>query len=397
MKDPLPFKDMSPLDPPSHRFESFGGIFSFTRPPALVYVDREYMSELGLEGGEAWLEEKSILSAPTEVHLNITHRCPAGCSHCYMDSTPASSSGDMEIGRFKSIIDSIAQMKVFHVAIGGGEPVLHPDIAEMFRYCRSMSIVPNMTTNGLYIPGFILDEPGLAGQVNVSMDGIGDSYMETRGHDGFSKADRSLRLLAKSGARAGINCVVSRKNFLALEKIVEYAESIGLGEVEFLRFKPAGRASGIYSGMKLTADENVSLFPKIMDICARHDIRVKLDCSFAPMICRHDPDPKLLDFFGIPGCDGGNALAGIGVDGRVSPCSFIREGSFDSLELPSAWTGGETFREFRTWEFTAPQPCASCEYLKICRGGCHAVSRFVTGGVLSPDPECPRVHEFNKR
>jgi hypothetical protein len=27
----------------------------------------------------------------------------------------------------------------------------------------------------------------------------------------------------------------------------------------------------------------------------------------------------------------------------------------------------------------------------VCRGGCRAVARFLTGDELAPDPECPRV------
>ncbi|MHA1466258.1 MAG: SPASM domain-containing protein, partial [Candidatus Heimdallarchaeaceae archaeon] len=41
------------------------------------------------------------------------------------------------------------------------------------------------------------------------------------------------------------------------------------------------------------------------------------------------------------------------------------------------------------------EPCSSCRYVKICRGGCHVVSEFVTGEFSNPDPECPIVAEYN--
>src|SRR5262249_40170759 len=41
---------------------------------------------------------------------------------------------------------------------------------------------------------------------------------------------------------------------------------------------------------------------------------------------------------------------------------------------------------FRSWR-NGPEPCRSCEYLSLCRGGCRAVSASPT----APDPECPLV------
>jgi radical SAM protein with 4Fe4S-binding SPASM domain len=59
-------------------------------------------------------------------------------------------------------------------------------------------------------------------------------------------------------------------------------------------------------------------------------------------------------------------------------------------ELRSYWNAPGAFGAFRRWR-DAREPCASCDYHALCRGGCKVVSAHVTGDLAAPDPECPRV------
>jgi radical SAM protein with 4Fe4S-binding SPASM domain len=54
------------------------------------------------------------------------------------------------------------------------------------------------------------------------------------------------------------------------------------------------------------------------------------------------------------------------------------------------------FGAFRRWR-DAREPCASCDYHALCRGGCKVVSAHVTGDLAAPDPECPRVVDSGLR
>jgi radical SAM protein with 4Fe4S-binding SPASM domain len=54
------------------------------------------------------------------------------------------------------------------------------------------------------------------------------------------------------------------------------------------------------------------------------------------------------------------------------------------------WQQADAFPPFRSWR-EAQEPCRSCAYLSLCRGGCRVVSSHVAGSAAAPDPECPRV------
>lgn len=82
--------------------------------------------------------------APELVDLKITDYCPYGCSFCYQGSTVKGQHAYLSY--IKQIIDTLAEQKVFEIAIGGGEPTLHPNFIDILQYARSKGIVPNFTT-----------------------------------------------------------------------------------------------------------------------------------------------------------------------------------------------------------------------------------------------------------
>jgi len=97
-----------------------------------------------------------------------------------------------------------------------------------------------------------------------------------------------------------------------------------------------------------------------------------------------------MEQFSVYGCEAGNVLLGVRSDGRFAGCSFL-SGNESIFDLPRLWNGSESLDRLRNWTRQAPEPCRSCEYLEICRGGCRAVSAFVSGDLFLPDPECPFV------
>ncbi len=381
-------------DPPRFRYERFGGIVALSRPRSVAYLDREYARSIGFHDHPRWRGSAALgdgpLSAPTEVHLVLSRRCSAGCTGCYVGATPDGPALS-EIDA-RAAIDRLAEMGVFHVALGGGEAVDLPYLLDVARHARRRGLVPNLTTSGLPVSDmFAREAAAVFGQINVSVDGLGAEYSRARGYDGFARAERALQLLRARTPHVGVNCVVSRDNADRLGPVVAWARSLRLSEVELLRFKPTGRGAGIFADRDLTPRQARLIYPRALWLGLRHHIRVKLDCSFAPMIFAWRPSRRVADFLGVLGCAGGDVLASIMPDGQWIGCSFggPSEGHFRD---PSVWERG--FGAFRDFTTHAPEPCASCEYLALCRGGCRVVAAAAAGDWWQPDPGCPRVQRW---
>jgi len=380
-----------------YRFENFGGIISSQDPPFLAYVDRHYMRELGSGESPLWdTNDKSIglLSAPTEVHFAITNRCSAKCRHCYMDADNPDD-GELDTESFKRALDILAEMKVFHIALGGGEALERSDLFEIAEYARGKGLVPNLTLSGYKMTQDYAKRMKIFGQVNLSIDGLGENSSVFRDKDTFNIADRAIDMLAAAGVPTGINCVIGKRNFNGIKELFEYAKAKGLNEIEFLRFKPSGRGAKLYEEESTTHKQNIALTPMLAELSSLHDITAKIDCSFIPMLCYHNPPRKALEVMATYGCEAGNVLLGIRSNGSVSGCSFLKDTGDTVFDLPSGLYK-KSFSHIFTWIKEAPEPCKSCEYLDICKGGCHAVSEYVTGDFNAPDPGCPSIVEYNK-
>lgn len=404
-------RDARRFPPRRGRLERFGAIMQLTVPRALVFVDRAMARRtLGVRAGEEpaiWRGPEpgvgdEVLSAPLEAHLQLTNRCAAGCKGCYTGASAEGAPNEWGLAEWTRAIDALAEAGVFHVALGGGESAALPWLGELADHARRRGIVPNLTTSGLDGLERLLAIADRFGQINVSLDGLGATYAAVRGFDGFARADHAIRALRAKKREVGINVVVTRRNFDELDGIFAYAAERRLSEVELLRFKPSGRGARAYAELRCTDAQHRAFLPAVLAAARRHAIRVKVDCSYTPMLAHHAPDRALLAELAVYGCTGGDFLVGAKPGGQLTACSFaapppVPAGDRDPdarrprvTELAAYWQAPGAFGAFRAWR-AAAEPCASCEYHALCRGGCKVVSAHAAGDLAAPDPECPRV------
>ncbi len=116
---------------------------------------------------------------PRFLEIEITGKCRYKCRHCYGDFPRP---GELSIETLK---DVLTQSEEFFDAIilSGGEPLLHPQLAEMVELA-SESFVVFITTSGSPMT------PALAGRIRgrailvYGLDGIGDTHDTYRGVPG---------------------------------------------------------------------------------------------------------------------------------------------------------------------------------------------------------------------
>lgn len=373
----------------NYRHESFGGIISSEEPPFLAHVDQNFIKDLGLPESSLWSEKSELLSAPLEVHFSVTNKCSAGCKTCYTNSLP-NDPNELSIEKFKEAIDILSDMKVFHLAMGGGEALEREDFFELVEYVRSKNITPNLTTNGFYLNKENVKKCKMFGQVNISIDGLSSTYEAVRGHDNFINALNAVRLLKENSVRVGINCVVTKQNFEELHNLAKLAKKEEVYDIELLRIKPTGRADKYYENLKLTNEQNINFFPMLNKIAKKTGVRLKADCSFIPMIAFHKPNKKLMEKFSVYGCEAGSVLLGVTSSGHFAGCSFLK--NEDTIfNIKDLWHNSNHLKQCREIKNKLSSPCVECQYLSICKGGCQAISKYYSAQEIIPDPECPII------
>jgi len=91
------------------------------------------------------------LDYPEFYDVKITNKCNWGCPYCYQDSINTPHYEDI-VWKCKQFFGNMSQNQLpFQVALGGGNPNEHPDFVELLEYLDSLGIVPNYTTNGMWL------------------------------------------------------------------------------------------------------------------------------------------------------------------------------------------------------------------------------------------------------
>jgi len=377
------------------RVERFGA-WARTDERTLVAIDRDTTRSLGLDGGELWDEAtlgdvRERLTAPLELHVAVTSRCPASCEGCYLD---ARADGDhVALESLERTLTAASEAGVFTVAFGGGEPLSHPALAVIAEKARALDLVPVVTTSGIGLTAERARALRSFAQVNVSHDGVGDAYRAVRGFDGTHVAERAIALLVEAGVAVGVNLVLTRDNFDAIEDTCARVADLGAREVQLLRYKPAGRAASLEYLTKRLSRDQVGALPRVVKrMIDSNRIGVRIDCALVALLSPAFDDPKKLEALGVMGCEAGNALSAVNVRGKIAPCSFAPETRHSPEEILMRFDDeGTELDAFRDYSKSAPEPCASCPVRAVCKGGCRIVAGHLGKTPFAPDPECPRV------
>ncbi len=81
-------------------------------------------------------------SFPENIDLKITDYCDRGCLFCHENSTTKGIHGDILNQEFIDTIQPFTEL-----ALGGGNPLDHPDLVEFLKKLRNKNILANITVN----------------------------------------------------------------------------------------------------------------------------------------------------------------------------------------------------------------------------------------------------------
>lgn len=181
--------------------------------------------------------QEPFAPSPETVDVSITDYCAMGCSYCYMDSTA---------NKKHALTNLVAQvirsfdLPPYQVAIGGGEPVSHPDLPEILEHARELGTVPNYTTAGNII------RPEVIEATNRVCGGVAMTYHAWRGVEWFKERYKRLRELLT--VRLNVHLIADKDVAYNLAMLTVLQKEVGRMNVVLLAYYPdAGR--GTLSGI----------------------------------------------------------------------------------------------------------------------------------------------------
>lgn len=328
------------------------------------------------------------LDAPICLTWELTYSCNLACVHC-LSSSGRRDPRELTTDECKALIDEWAEMGVFYVNIGGGEPTIRRDFFEIVEYAISSGVGVKFSTNGSRIDAAMAQRLAAMDylDVQISIDGATAEVNDAvRGVGSFAMATRAMENLKTAGfGPFKISIVMTRHNVEQLDDFAALAAGYG-AQLRVTRLRPAGRGADSWAELHPTNAQQRTIY---------HWLKAHPDVltgdSFFHLNALGEPLP------GLSMCGAGRVVCLVDPIGDVYACPFVMHEEFkggsvrDLGGFADVWRHSERFNEYRD-PHDPTGACATCEMYDACRGGCMA-TKFFTGMPLDgPDPECVNGH-----
>ena len=330
---------------------------------------------------------KAGLDAPICLTWELTYACNLQCVHC-LSSSGRRDPAELSTDEAEALLDELAQMQVFYVNIGGGEPTVRPDFWHLLDYATANGIGVKFSTNGSRIDAAAARRLARSDYVDVqiSIDGADAAVNDAvRGPGSFATAIQAMRRLRSAGFDGfKISVVATRHNIAQLDDLAALAERFG-ATLRLTRLRPSGRGIDSWHELHPTDDQQRALYRWLLE-----RPEVLTGDSFFHLSALGAPLP------GLNLCGAGRVVCLIDPIGDVYACPFVMHGDFlagsvrDPGGFAQVWRHSELFEELR--EPQAAGACASCGEFDACQGGCMAAKFFTGLPLQGPDPECVKGH-----
>lgn len=139
-----------------------------------IYTDGTKVRETFDENATEFIANK-----PECMDVKITNQCDMGCLMCHEDSTKEGKHGEIMIPKFWETLNPYTE-----IAIGGGNPLSHPDLLNFLLKVQKLKLIPNLTVNQVHFMNDIafirfLVEKKLIYGLGISLVDVNKEFIRT--------------------------------------------------------------------------------------------------------------------------------------------------------------------------------------------------------------------------
>lgn len=332
-------------------------------------------------------KETRTLSVPETVHWAITLHCAQSCPDCYAGRYRDQDIFELDTAGALQVVEMLAELGVFQLAVGGGEPLLRPDLPIIVRAAEESGLAVHVTTGLIENLNLKLIEK-LAPSIKSLHIGVKQDRLLNRPQVEIQVLRQIIQAAQALGLRVGANLIVCNTTLKHFEQIIDALAQAGFKRIILLRYKPPSDVKRwlaenpspkAYLDLETVLRETVKLYPQV---------EFRLDCALGFLQRNLSPAEALAA--GIRGCVAGNRVIAIAPDGYAYPCSQLiyprfKAGNIINDDFSSFWNAKpmKSYRFFREKRIFRETKCGICLAHRHC-GGCRVFAHCALG----EDPGC---------
>jgi len=178
------------------------------------------------------------LELPASVCLRVTRACNARCGFCL---APADGSAQPERSTLLARVDWLLARGVKTVHFCGGEPTIHPALADLLGRVHGQGGAPKVTTNAIRLPAELLAAlRATETEVKVSLHGDRAHHDRMVGCTAFEATLANLRRLVAASVDTSLQTTVVAGHEWVVERVAALALDLGVRRLSILPFLPRG-------------------------------------------------------------------------------------------------------------------------------------------------------------
>jgi radical SAM protein with 4Fe4S-binding SPASM domain len=162
----------------------------------------------------------------TNLHIEIISKCNERCIHCYIPHDNKVSYIEPDL--FYDVLEQCRNMRLLHLTLSGGEPMLHKNFCDFLRKCKEYDFSVNVLSNLTLLNDEIIKEmranPFLGVQVSLySMDSnIHDEITQMKGS--LEKTKNAILRLIENDIPLQISCPIMKQNKNCYNEVINWAK-----------------------------------------------------------------------------------------------------------------------------------------------------------------------------
>ncbi len=343
---------------------------------------------------------KPIALAPTPplrtIYFYLTEGCNCRCRHCWISPRYEANADPtwpyVELELFKDIVEQARPLGLRGVKLTGGEPLIHPDIAQILEYLAGTDLRLVIETNGIELSPAIarLIKSNKNHFVSISIDGAdAETHEWVRGVEGcFDASLEGAKNLVDVGIRPQFIMSVMRRNADQIEAVVRLAEKHKASSVKFNVVTPTERGKQMQeAGETLAIEELIKLGEWIEGSLAESSsLRLVYSHPFAfkPMsaVFGKPNGTSRCGIFTIIGVLGSGKYALCGIGESVPELVF---GDARTNRLEEVWNSNPILCEIREGLPSKLKGiCGDCLMKGLCLGSCIAMNYYRHQDLFAP-------------
>lgn len=333
----------------------------------------------GVEFSRQEIAQTRSANGLLSLELELSRACNISCLYCYAASG-APMEEELNLAEIKAVVDQAAELGARKIIVlGGGEPLLYPQVFPVIDYILAKGIQVDIFTNGTLITDAVAGQLyqrniGVVIKMN-SRDAGRQDFLA--GRDGtFAAIEKGLAALQAAGYPdathpLGIQTIICQQNYEEIPDIWRWARRQQIiPYVEMMTLQ--GRATE-HPELEVPVTEIREIFETLAQIDAQEFGRSWL------------PHPPLA----ASQCARHEYSCTVTANGDVTPCPGVSvvAGNVRDHTLAEIIHDSKVIQELRNIRSTIKGRCAQCDLNASCYG-CRGHAYQVTGDYLAEDPLC---------